>query len=48
MSREQLLTNYTDGKMNISEVIKILKHDEHIDFATRSKMINKVFTIIFF
>lgn len=47
ISREQLLRDYASQKINISDVIKILKHDEHIDFAIKSKMINKVFAIAY-
>ena len=47
ISREQLLRDYASKKINIFDVIKILKHDEHIDFAIKSKMINKVFAIAY-
>lgn len=46
-TREELINRYINDNMNISEVIKILRHDEHIDFAIKSKMINKVFAIAY-
>jgi len=47
VTSEELINSYIDGNMNILDIIKNLKHDEHIDFATRSKMIDKVFTITY-
>jgi hypothetical protein len=47
VTSEELINSYIDGNMNILDIIKNLKHDEHIDFAIRSNMINKVFAIAY-
>lgn len=47
VTSEELINSYIDGNMNILDIIKNLKHDEHIDFAIKSKMINKVFAIAY-
>lgn len=47
LTREQLIDNYNIGILKISDIIEKLRNDEHIDFATRSEMISKVFTIAY-
>lgn len=46
-TREELINRYINGNMSILEVIKILRHDEHIDFAIKCNMVKKVFAIAY-
>ena len=45
LDREQGINDYKNSNKSIAQIIENLKNDEHIDFATRSGMISKVFTI---
>lgn len=45
LNREQGINDYKNSNKSIAQIIENLKNDEHIDFATRSGMISKVFTI---
>ncbi len=45
--RVQIIDDYDIRNKNIEDIIEKLKNDEHIDFATRSKMISKVFVIAY-
>lgn len=45
LNREQEIKDYKNSSKSIVQIIGNLKNDEHIDFATRSGMISKVFTI---
>lgn len=46
-NKAQFIADYDNKVVNIDKVIDNLKNDEHIDFATRSKMIDKIFTITY-
>lgn len=45
LNREQGINDYKNSNKSIAQIIENLKNDEHIDFATSSGMISKVFTI---
>lgn len=45
LNREQEIKDYKNCSKSIVQIIGNLRNDEHIDFATRSGMISKVFTI---
>ena len=45
LDREQGINDYKNSNKSIAQIIENLKNDEHIDFATSSGIINKVFTI---
>lgn len=45
--RELLIDDYSIRNKKIAVIIDELRNDEHIDFATRSKMISKVFVIAY-
>lgn len=47
LTRELLIDDYSIRNKNIEDIIEKLRNDEHIDFATRSKMISKVFVIAY-
>ena len=47
LTREMIIDDYNSRNLNIEDIIEKLKNDEHIDFATRSGMISKVFTIAY-
>ena len=40
-----LINNYNNNSIDIKNIISKLKNDEHIDFAVRSGIVNKVFVI---
>lgn len=40
-----LINNYNNNSIEIKNIISKLKNDEHIDFAVRSGIVNKVFVI---
>lgn len=40
-----LINNYNNNRIEIKNIISKLKNDEHIDFAVRSGIVNKVFVI---
>ena len=40
-----LINNYNNNTIDIKNIISKLKNDEHIDFAVRSGIVNKVFVI---
>ncbi len=41
---DELINNFKLGNITINSCIKKLKHDEHIDFAVRTGIANKVFS----
>ncbi len=44
-SAESILQSFSNGKMSLSDCINMLNNDEHIDFAIRANLINKVFVL---